>query len=173
MCGRKGRAPAWENTSLAQSLQDHVSRGSKWITVAHAWVGESTAWVVICSIDAPLISWFWLRHSTDPCWVCSPKVFTLRWRTSRISQWIPAEKQQTQIWRMQSPGRVSKPSFPITNSLLSKAGRERTPGRGPGPPATFHYLGSEGKEKKIDGASAERNLRAKSCYSRWSKFKWF
>lgn len=32
-------------------------------------------------------------------------------------------------------------------------------------PVTFYCFGNEGREKKIDGGSAERNLRAKSCYS--------
>lgn len=105
--------------SLSQSLQDYLSRGSEWMTVAHAWVAESAAWAVIGSIDAPLISWFWLQHLSDPRWVHSTKVFTLHWRTSQISRWIPAEKQQTQIWRMWSPGRALNPySMPLIPCYL-------------------------------------------------------
>lgn len=151
-----------KTTTLSQSLQDYLSGGSEWITVAHAWMAESAAWAVIGSIGAPLISWFWLQHSSDPRWVHSTEVFTLHWRTSQISQWIPAEKQQTEIWRMQSPGRVSKSLLHVTNSLLARAGRERTPGTDSDAPATLHYLRNEGREKKIDHASVERNLRAKS-----------
>lgn len=160
-------------TGLSQSLQDYLSGGSEWITVAHAWVAGSAAWAVIGSIGAPLISWFWLQHSSDPRWVHSTKVFMLLWRTSQISWWIPAGKQQTQIWRMGSPGRGFKSLFHVTNSLLFKAGRERTAGMGSDAPATFHYLRDEGKEKKIDGASVERNLGAKPCWSLWSECRQF
>lgn len=50
----------------------------------------------------------------------------------------------------------------VTNSSLSRAGRERTPGTDSDAPVTFHYLRNEGREKKIDGASMERKLRTKS-----------
>lgn len=66
---------------------------------------------------------------------------------------------------MRSPGRISKSLLRVTNSLLSRAGRERTPGMDSDAPVTFYCFGNEGREKKIDGGSAERNLRAKSCYS--------
>jgi len=158
--------------SLSQSLQDYLSWGGKWMTVAHGWVAESTAWAVIGSIDAHLISWFWLQHLSGPRWVHSTKVFTLHWRMSRISWWIPAEKQQTQIWRMRSPGRVSKSLLCVTSSLLTRAGREWTPGADSDAPATFHYFGNERREKKIGGTSVERDLRTKSCYSLWSEFRW-
>lgn len=156
-------------TGLSQSLQDYLNWGSEWITVAHAWVAESAAWAVIGSIGAPLISWFWLQHSSGPRWVHSTKVFTLHWRTSQISQWIPAEKQQTQIWRMGSPGRGFKSLFHVTNSLLFKAGRERTPGMDSDSSATFQYCRDGRRETKTDGASVERNLGTKSCWSLWSE----
>lgn len=63
---------------------------------------------------------------------------------------------------MWSPGSVSKSLLRVSNSLLSRAGRERAPGMDSGAPATFHYLGNEGREKIIGGASVERNLKAKS-----------
>lgn len=50
----------------------------------------------------------------------------------------------------------------VTNSSLSRAGRERIPGRDSDAPVTFHCLRNEGREKKIDGAAVERNLRTKS-----------
>lgn len=50
----------------------------------------------------------------------------------------------------------------VTNSSLSRAERERTPGTDSDAPVTFHYLRNEGREKKIDDASVERNLRTKS-----------
>lgn len=147
--------------SLSQSLRDYLSRGSEWITVAHAWVAESAAWAVIGSIGAPLISWFWLQHLSDPRWVCSTKVFTLHWRMSQISQWIPAEKQQTQIWRMQSPGRALNPYFmsliPRYLELEEKGLLEQIQ------MLLLLFTTSEKKEeKKIDDASVERNLRTKS-----------
>lgn len=111
MCEKKGRAPAWENHEPV-SKSTGLSKHRKWMNNCGTCMsGWKCSWAVIGSIGAPLISWFWLQHLSDPRWVHSTGVFTLHWRMSQISRWIPAEKQQTQIWRMQPPGRALNPYF--------------------------------------------------------------
>lgn len=51
---------------------------------------------------------------------------------------------------MWPPGRVPKSLLCVTDSVLSRAGRERAAGKDSGARASFYYLRNEGRGKTID-----------------------